>query len=219
MKKLPKVAGNDVVYPHGMPKPSFAERFASMFWTNLKPLRPFNLNALRKCGRYSYGELSVLSFGGDGEHLEIGEFTSIGPDTLFILGGEHRTDRVSTFPYEIFALGEPYDPRTNLTKGPIIVGSDVWIGARCTILSGVKIGQGSVVGAGSVVSDDIKPYTIVGGNPAKLIRQRFDSATTAKLMELDYFKLTPEKMKSIRPWMTKPMTFQTACRIVREVNA
>jgi acetyltransferase-like isoleucine patch superfamily enzyme len=121
-------------------------------------------------GRFSYGPLHVYSFGSINEKLSIGDFVSISSDVKFVLGGNHAMGNLSTFPFKAKLLREGNE---SYSKGPIIVGDDVWIGMNCVILSGLKIGQGAVIAAGSVVVGDIPPYSIVGGNPAKIIKYRF----------------------------------------------
>lgn len=70
-----------------------------------------------------------------------------------------------------------------------IIGNDVWLGANSLVLKGVKIGDGAVIGAGAVVTKDVPPYAIVGGNPAKVIKMRFDDETIGKLMQLQWWNL------------------------------
>ena len=112
-----------------------------------------------KVGRYTYGPLQIYY---QDVNLSIGDFCSIGPDVQFILGGEHPTDRLFTFPVDCWILHEkPY----NRNKGDTIIEDDVWIGARCTILSGVHIGKGAVIAAGSVVYKDVPPFAIWGSLP------------------------------------------------------
>ncbi len=122
-------------------------------------------------GDYSYGPLNVRTWGSYNEKLIIGSFVSIAEDVLFLLGGNHNIETFSTYPFKVMILGEKKEA---WSKGPIIVEDDVWIGTRAIILSGVRIGQGAIIAAGSVVTKDVPPYSIVGGNPAKIIKYRFD---------------------------------------------
>lgn len=104
--------------------------------------------------------------------IEIGSFTSIGPNTV-IQEVYHRSNGVST--YHMFKnIFKEKNEKDLVSKGDIIIGEDVWIGANCTILSGVKIGRGAIIGAGSVVTKDVSAYSIVVGNPARTIKMRFD---------------------------------------------
>ena len=146
-------------------------------------------------GRLSYGPLSVETFGDGPERLEIGDFCAIGPGVRFILSSEHDWRRLSSFPFRV-KLGQV--EREAGSKGSIIIGDDVWIGAGALVNSGVRIGQGAIVASGSVVVKDVEPYAIVGGNPAKLIRYRFGEAIRLKLAKVDFRKLDLDRA---RQWM------------------
>ena len=139
-----------------------------------------------KVGRKTYGGLTLWTFGQENESLTIGNFVSIADDVKFLLGGNHGHQGLSTFPFmtKYFATLEA------LTKGPIVIADDVWIGYNSTILSGVTIGQGAIVAAGSLVTTNVAPYSIVGGNPAKLIKYRFDPVVIEKLCQFDFSKLS-----------------------------
>ena len=178
-----------------------------------------NLAVLHRIGRYSYGELNVKGYGGSGESLEIGEFVSIASDVVFHLGGEHSLDKLSTFPFDIFALGMPYDKRKNVTKGPIIVRDDVWIGSHVLILSGVEIGQGAVIGAGSVVAKSIPPYAVAVGNPARVIKYRFSPEIIEILCKrLNYQMLTIDVIRRIRPMLDLPLTRERLEEILCDIG-
>ena len=153
------------------------------------PQSRFPINCI-KVGRHTYGPLNILTFGNSEEQLEIGSFCSIGPDVKFLLGGEHPYRGVSTFPFKVKVCGFEYEAKT---KGPIVIGDDVWIGARCTILSGVNIGTGAIISAGSTVYKDIPPYAIWGNG--KIIGYRFDEKLIEKLLKIDYSKLTDDIIK------------------------
>jgi len=138
-------------------------------------------------GGGTYGELNVFHFGGgEDERLEIGSYCSIASNVSFLLGGEHYTFRLSTYPFKVMLGLSKCDA---FSKGLIKLCDDVWIGYGATILSGVTIGQGSVVAAGAVVTKDVPPYAIVGGVPAKVIKYRFDEKTRKKLERIDFSKL------------------------------
>ena len=153
------------------------------------PQSRFPINCV-KVGRHTYGPLNILTFGNSEEQLEIGSFCSIGPDVKFLLGGEHPYRGVSTFPFKVKVCGFEYEAKT---KGPIVIGDDVWIGARCTILSGVNIGTGAIISAGSTVYKDIPPYAIWGNG--KIIGYRFDEKLIEKLLNFDYSKLEDTDIK------------------------
>lgn len=122
-------------------------------------------------GRYSWGHLTVSSRG-PGTTLKIGQFCSFAYGAHIILGGEHRADFVSTYRFPAYA---PFNEThlhlaedTSVTKGAVVIGNDVWLGHQTLVLSGVTIGDGAIIGAGSVVRHDIPPYAIVAGNPARV---------------------------------------------------
>lgn len=124
------------------------------------------------------------------DKLIIGKFCQIASGVTFIMnGGNHLVESLSSYPFSIFggAWEEAMDGKEYPFKGDTIVGNDVWLGYNATILAGVKIGDGVIVAANSTVTKDIEPYSIVGGNPAKLIRKRFDENTTAKLLALKWW--------------------------------
>lgn len=127
-----------------------------------------------------------------GTKLIIGKFCSIAPETRFMMdGGNHRMDG-STYPFNLFGHGwEQYAPTLEQLriKGDTIVGNDVWIGRRATIMPGVRIGDGAVIGAEAVVTNEVAPYTIVGGNPAKEIRKRFSPEIIEELLDLRWWDL------------------------------
>lgn len=170
-------------------KRDFRSRFPDR---RLYPSSIFDLEKI-SIGRHSYGPLNVQMLKNPDQRLIIGDFVSIAPEVLFILGGNHRHDTVSTFPFAEFVLNNSALEIPELTKGPIIVKNDVWIGTRATIMSGVTIEQGSIVAAGSLVTRDVPPYAIVGGNPAKVIKYRFDEKTIQVLLDVvDYARLSDE---------------------------
>lgn len=151
----------------------------------------FDMNCVQ-VGNYTYGTLYVLNFNTI-EKLTIGNFCSVGPHVSFILNADHHLDNISTFPFKVKCLKtEQYE---GVSKGDIVIDDDVWIGCGVTILSGVHVGQGAVIAAGAVVTKDIPPYAIVGGNPAKIIKYRFDSEKIKELLKIDYSKLTKEMVE------------------------
>lgn len=142
-----------------------------------------------RVGNYTYGAINFESWNAENEALFIGSFVSIAADVIFLGGGNHDLDIFTTFPYKVKFQNAASEATS---KGPIIVGDDVWIGQGAFILSGIEIGQGSVIAAKSVVTKDVPPYAVVGGNPAKIIKYRFTEDQIKKLVELDYSKLTNE---------------------------
>ncbi len=139
-------------------------------------------------GKLTYGSIHAISYGGNSEFLKIGNCCSIADEVTFLLGGGHRLDCVSTFPFRGKLVGDV----EAMTKGPIVLEDDVWIGYGATVLSGVTLGKGSVVGAGALVCGDVPSYAIVAGIPAKVIRYRFDDETRARLAAIDLGKVDAE---------------------------
>lgn len=145
-----------------------------------------------KVGKASYGKLNVHYWGSKNEYLQIGNYVSIADNVLFSLGGNHNIKSSTLYPYKVLFFGEKTEA---ISKGPIIVGDDVWIGEGACILSGVKIGQGAVIAARAVITKNVPPYTIVGGVPAKIIKERFSRDTINYLKKIDFNKITPDFFK------------------------
>lgn len=144
-----------------------------------------------------------------GDQLIIGKFCAIASGTQFIMGSaNHRISSASTYPFAVFggAWAEAVPPHLEQLprKGDIVVGNDVWIGQQCTILPGVHIGDGAIVAACSVVSRDVEPYTIVGGNPAQLRKRRFDPELTGLLLRLRWWDMEPERLLEWLPLLCDP---------------
>lgn len=143
-----------------------------------------------KVGKYTYGKLNVHWYGLEEERLDIGHYCSIADEVHFIMGGEHDYKRTSTYPFseKIF-----HEKRDGISRGPIIVKDDVWIGFGTIILSGVTIGQGSVIAAGSIVTKDVPPYSLWIGNSVR--KQRFSKKIIEQLEKIDYSVVEPEKYR------------------------
>ena len=132
-----------------------------------------------------------------GDKLTIGKFCMIASGVEFIMNGaNHLVDAVSSFPFAVFGgdWAGAMEGKTYPNRGDIVVGNDVWIGYQATIMSGVKIGDGAIIGAKSVVTSDVPPYSIVGGNPARIIRKRHDDATIERLLKLAWWNWDLEKL-------------------------
>lgn len=130
------------------------------------------------------------------DKLVIGKFCSIAMGTRFLMNSaNHKTDLISTYPFAIMdPVWQELCETPFFVKGDTIVGNDVWFGYESLILPGVKIGNGAVIGARSVVTKDVAPYTIVAGNPARIIRQRFDAETIAHLEKIQWWNWSVEKI-------------------------
>lgn len=137
-------------------------------------------------GKFSYGPLKVHTWGSENEKLTIGNFVSISSDVTFILGGNHQYTSISTYPFKVKFLGQNEEAYSN---GEIKINDDVWIGMNCIIMSGITIGKGAVIAAGSVVTKDIPPYSIAGGNPAKIIKCRFNENLIKEVEKINFSNL------------------------------
>ncbi len=147
------------------------------------------------------------------ERLIIGDFCSFAPNVAFILASEHSYKGLSTYPFKVKILGEDFEAQS---KGDIVIKDDVWIGLNSIILSGVTINQGAIVAAGSVVTKDVPPYAIVGGNPAKVIKYRFEPEIIEKLVKFDYSKLTEEKIKILGEKLYTEITKDNIDELLKE---
>lgn len=155
---------------------------------------------MKTVGRYTYGADTINMIDGT-SNLIIGNFCSIASGLTVYLGGNHRTDWATTYPFGHIhnkefnhtGIGHP------ATKGDVIIGNDVWIGANSTIMSGTHIGDGAVIAANSVVMGKIKPYAVVGGNPVRFYYFRFDQETINKLLKLKWWDLDEATISNIAP--------------------
>lgn len=165
----------------------------------LEPILQGNERLKRRYPRYSigvgsYGEPEVVKFGND-TTFKVGAYSSIAEEVTVLLGGGHRTDWVSSFPFPAFLPGLESAGEYNPSKGDVVIGSDCWICRRVTILSGVTIGHGAVVAAGAVVTRDVPPYAVVGGNPCKFIRWRFEEPVRDRLLASAWWDWPLEEVK------------------------
>ncbi|MFI2760685.1 CatB-related O-acetyltransferase [Streptomyces echinatus] len=170
-------------------------------------LKPLVTSPLIEVGEYSYYDdpdeptafetRNVLYHYGP-EKLVIGKFCALAEGVRFIMNGaNHRMDGPSTFPFPI--MGGSWADHADLlaglpVKGDTVVGNDVWLGHRAMVMPGVRIGHGAIVAAGSVVVDDVADYTIVGGNPARLIRTRYDEKDIARLLAIAWWDWPAEHL-------------------------
>jgi len=139
----------------------------------------------------------------DVDRLIIGSFCSIGSGAAFIMAGNqgHRYDWVSSYPFHYMNDEPAFQGAVDAFQraGDTVVGNDVWVGSEAMIMPGVKIGHGAVVGSRSLVSRDVEPYTIVGGNPAKPIKQRFSDEHIAMLLEMAWWEWSMEAIREAMP--------------------
>lgn len=133
-----------------------------------------------------------------GDKLVIGKFCAIARGVRFIMNGaNHKTSGISTFPFFIFGQGwESAMPKPGELpfKGDTVIGNDVWIGYEALIMPGVKIGNGAIIAARSVVTSDVPAYAVAGGNPAKILKTRFEAEAIAALEEISWWDWPPEKI-------------------------
>ena len=152
--------------------------------------------------RYTYGleNIKVRDWG-EGADVKVGSFCSIADNVTIFIGGNHRTDWVTTYPFghinkNVFPWHGKGHPAT---KGDVVIGNDVWIGSGSTILSGIRIGDGAVIAANSVVVKDIPAYAIVGGNPAKVLKMRFSRKQIDKLLQNPWWELPDSRINDLIP--------------------
>lgn len=152
-------------------------------------------HGLISMGEGSYGSPLVRGFTGDAGHVAIGRYCSIGPDVEFWLGGNHRTDWVTTYPLRImWNLPGAFEDGQPTSKGPITVGNDVWIGDGAVVMSGVTIGDGAVIAARAVVTRDVRSYAVVAGNPAREVRRRVTQEQAESLRRIAWWDWPRERI-------------------------
>jgi acetyltransferase-like isoleucine patch superfamily enzyme len=154
-------------------------------------------------GKYSYtfGDPRI-HWESDNAKLKVGKFCSISPDINIYLGGNHRTDWVTTYPFgHIYqTVFHNYNGEGHpATKGNVIIGNDVWIANNVTIMSGVTVGDGAVIANNSHVVKNVEPYSIVGGNPAKIIKFRFTPDEIEKLLIIKWWDWDDQKINQFLP--------------------
>lgn len=154
-------------------------------------------------GKYSYGAPVVVNHNNSGK-LHIGNYCSIAGDVKIFLGGDHRTDWVTTYPFSVFPRKWPTGAAIQghpASKGDVVIGHDVWIGHGATIMSGVTIGNGAVIGNAAVVISDVPDYGIAIGNPARTFRKRFSDDVVERLLRLQWWDWTDAKIAEALPLM------------------
>lgn len=149
------------------------------------------------CARYLFPDRT------DVDQLTIGSFCSIGSGAAFIMAGNqgHRYDWVSSFPFFFMPEVAAFEGAENAFQpaGDTVVGHDVWIGSEAMIMPGIQIGHGAVIGSRALVTKNVEPYTIVGGNPARPIRKRFSDEQIEMLLEMNWWDWPLEQLKAAMP--------------------
>jgi len=154
-------------------------------------------------GKYTYGKENIKIYSwGENTKIRIGKYCSIATNCHIYKGGNHRIDWITTYPFghihkETFkkynGFGHP------MTKGDVVIGNDVWIAANVTIMSGVTIGDGAVIANNSHVVKNVEPYSLVGGNPAKHIKYRFEKEQIDELLKIKWWEWPESKVDDASP--------------------
>jgi acetyltransferase-like isoleucine patch superfamily enzyme len=156
-------------------------------------------------GEYTYGANNIIlgSWGGDENiTVSIGKYCSIADDVTILISGEHQTNWITTYPFHAFnGKYKEHIKGNKSSKGNITIGSDVWICVGVKILSGITIGDGAILGAYSIITKNVPPYAIVGGNPAQIIRHRFGEENIKKLLEIKWWDKEPEEIDKLMPYL------------------
>jgi acetyltransferase-like isoleucine patch superfamily enzyme len=153
-------------------------------------------------GKYTYGTATTLKFGKKNGNFKIGNFCSIGNNVNIYLGGNHRTDWITTYPFgHIYKnIFNSFDGKGHpITNGDVIIKNDVWIGDNVTIMSGITVEDGAVIANNSHVVKNVEPYSIVGGNPSKLIKYRFTEKQRKNLLKIKWWEWNDDKINKYIP--------------------
>ena len=163
------------------------------FLRNCKPLARYEI------GEWTHGHFGLQVLSPEGGTLRVGRFCSIARGVTIILGGEHRKDWISTYAFPVLVPGAEGRTDYSLTKGDVTIGNDVWIGINSIIMSGVTLGDGMIVGAGSVVRRSFPPYSIVAGNPASLAGYRFPKEIIDELVKIRWWDWPIQEIQKAFP--------------------
>ncbi|HXZ83047.1 MAG TPA: CatB-related O-acetyltransferase [Acidimicrobiales bacterium] len=175
--------------------------------TNWKHARFEELKATGRVqtGAYAYGIPTIMIYEGDTARVVIGAYTSIASQVTIFVGGNHRPDWVSTFPFRaVLKMAGAFQDGLPASKGDVVIGSDVWIGHGATILSGSTVGHGAVIGAKAVVAGPIRPYAIAVGNPAREVRRRFSDEIIEALLAIEWWNWPIERVRDFVPLFCSP---------------
>jgi chloramphenicol O-acetyltransferase type B len=176
-------------------------RLRNAWWGNdLSNLRRLEKQGVVIRGVGTYGVPTVWTFPYEDAKLIIGRYSAVGGTHL--LGGQHAIKHVASYPLRIHlgmeGAGEDGNPAK---RGDIVIGSDVWVTFGSYVLSGVTIGDGAVVATGSIVTKDVPPYAIVGGNPAKVIKYRHTEEQIAALLEIKWWDWPEDEIRKAVPYL------------------
>ena len=169
---------------------------------------------MNKIGKYSYSPTELVIHYEDQANLTVGKFCSFGHNVQIFLGGDHRIDWVSSFPLHQLPFISKQNKDYPGTKGDVTIGNDVWVGMGAVIMSGVTIGDGATIGAYSVVRRNVGPYQVWIGNPAFLIKYRFNEFEIKELLKLKWWDWDEETLKHFLPLLQS----REVLRLVDEYN-
>jgi chloramphenicol O-acetyltransferase type B len=160
------------------------------------------VNSQSVVGDHTYGEITVLQYGHTDLKMIVGRYCSVAWGVTVMLNGNHRSDWVTTYPFT--GLNEKYPEAAHIEghprgNGDVRIGNDVWLGRCSAVLSGVTIGDGAIVGAYALVTRDVPPYAIVGGNPAEIIRYRFSREHIDRLLKVAWWNWPDEIVRRMIP--------------------
>ncbi|CAM3630424.1 type B chloramphenicol O-acetyltransferase [Parendozoicomonas haliclonae] len=146
------------------------------------------------CARY------LIPDRNDVDRLIIGRYCSIGSGAVFMMAGNqgHRTDWASTFPF-FHQQGYPTAQDGYVRAGDTVIGNDVWIGTEAMIMPGISVGDGAIIASRAVVTRDVPPYAVIGSNPARIIKYRFNEKQIAQLLELQWWLWSNEQVQAAIP--------------------
>lgn len=154
-------------------------------------------------GPHTYGAPQLRYWGSPGGFVcRIGDYTSIADNVQIFMGGYHRPDWVTMYPFPSFRQwGAPGNLGHAVGRGDVDIGADVWLSSHCTIMSGMKVGHGAVVAAQAVVTKDVPPYAMVAGNPARIVKYRFGQEIIDALLEIAWWDWPESRVKAYLPVM------------------
>lgn len=151
-----------------------------------------------KIGKGTYGNPHLYDWG-EGAVLQIGAYCSFAGGVKIFLGGEHRVDWITTYPFSgLWDSAKKIEGHPS-TKGDIVIGNDVWIGTDAVIMSGVSIGDGAVIGARAVVTKDVPPYAVAVGNPASSVKKRFSEEQIKALLQIKWWDWEESRIEKALP--------------------
>ncbi|HHJ4328213.1 TPA: CatB-related O-acetyltransferase [Klebsiella pneumoniae] len=179
-------------------------RKAWKYWRGIPELPRFYRPQAKFSARYPNYRIGVGSYGmpivhdwNEGSTLSIGSYCSMADNVQIFLGGHHRIDWVSSYPFPAYLEEAAHIEAFGGTRGDVTIGSDVWLCSNCTILSGVNVGHGAVIASGAVVSRDVPAYSVVAGNPARHIRWRFDEETRLELLKSAWWDWPEQEIRQV----------------------